>query len=257
MIIPGIADLVTERTLPNLLNDLFYTEIRTTDMTNLGNVLLGYPTNTDPMHDDAKIGRLSLAHERLTYIPKVICDEFGPFVKILDICENEIRNLDFLEHFSELTTLIADKNPINVTETNIPWMPKLELLYLNQCKINELFWVETLRYNCPNLKYLSLMGNPVAPSSLNGGNFYEYLRYRFYVISTIPSLIHLDDQRITGDERIQAKVMYPTPFMQNLYKATKARLPQYFRRLTDRMNDYFTLTPNSNTSRQVERNYVV
>lgn len=88
------------------------------------------------------------------------------------------RNLEFLEHFSELTSLIADKTPINSVDTNIPWMPKLELLYLNHCKINDLYWVETLRYNCPNLKFLSLMGNPVVPSFMTRGNMYEYLQYR-------------------------------------------------------------------------------
>lgn len=257
VIIPGVAEFVTERTLPNILNDILYTEIRTSDMTNLGNILLGYPTDADPMHDDSKIGRLSLAHERLTHVPKVICDEFGRFVKILDICDNKIKNLDFLEHFTELTSLIADKNPINVVDTNIPLMPKLELLYLNNCKIDEIYWVESLRYNCPNLRYLSLMGNPVAPSFLNGGNFYEYLRYRLYVISVIPSLVHLDDKRISSEERIDAKKMYPTPLVQSLYKATKARLPLYLRRVTDRLNDFSVSLLQGSTSNNKKQNNII
>lgn len=39
-------------------------------------------------------------------------------------------------------------------------------------------WIRNVQESCPNLKYLSLMGNPAAPSYLNGGNFYEYLQYR-------------------------------------------------------------------------------
>jgi len=257
VIIPGVAERVTERTLPNVLNDLLYSEIRSSDMTNLGNMLLGYPNDSDPMHDDTRLGRLSLAHENLTYMPKIICDDFGQSVKILDICDNNIKNLDFLEHFTELTTLVADRNPINVTDTNVPWMPKLELLYLNQCKIDELYWVETLRYNCPNLRYLSMMGNPVAPSCLNGGNIFEYLQYRMYVISTIPTLIHLDDKYITVEERIQAKKMFPTPFVLNLFKTTKARLPIYIRRLTDRINHFSILSHNPNFFNKPDRNFII
>lgn len=81
--------------------------------------------------------------------------------------------------FKELTSLICDHN--NITSTSfIPFMPNLELLWLNHCKIAELYpWAQRLRHSCPNLKYLSLMGNPAAPSYLNGGNFYEYLQYRY------------------------------------------------------------------------------
>ncbi|XP_050293545.1 leucine-rich repeat and guanylate kinase domain-containing protein-like isoform X2 [Anthonomus grandis grandis] len=251
VIVPDIAELVTQQTLPGILNDLFYAEMRTAEMTNLGNILLGY--NTESTQDDSQIGRLSLAHEKLTHMPKIVCDEFGPHIKILDITNNRFKNLDFLEHFPKLTTLIADRNPINSTDTNIPWLPKLELLYLNHCKIDELYWVETLRYNCPNLKYLSLMGNPVVPSFMTRANMYQYLQYRFYVISVIPNLIHLDDKKITEDERIQAKNMYPTQFVQNLFKATRARFPHYLRRLTGRMNNYFSIVPG----KKIQRNVVI
>lgn len=69
--------------------------------------------------------------------------------------------------------------------------------------------------------------------------------YRLYVISAIPSLIHLDDKKVTEDERIQAKNMYPTPLVEHILKSTRARLPQYFRRITNRVNSYFT---DKNTS---------
>ena len=52
--------------------------------------ILGYPNDSDPMHDDTRLGRLSLAHEKLTYMPKIICDDFGQSVKILDVCDNNI-----------------------------------------------------------------------------------------------------------------------------------------------------------------------
>lgn len=245
VVVPGVAELVTQKTLPSLLNDLLYSEMRTSDMTNLGNILLGYSVEADAAQDDSNVGRLSLAHEKLSFIPSLVCEEFGSVVKILDISDNNIKDLGFLEHFTELTSLIADRNPINSVDTNIPWLSKLELLYLNYCKIDDLYWVATLRYNCPKLKYLSLMGNPVVPSFMTRRNMYQYLQYRLYVISAIPSLIHLDDKKVTEDERIQAKNMYPTPFVEHILKSTRAKLPQYLRRITNRMNSYFT---NKNTS---------
>ncbi|KAH1027311.1 hypothetical protein HUJ05_000841 [Dendroctonus ponderosae] len=129
-----------KQTLPNVINNLLYTEIRTSAMTNLGNILMGsalilsqkfagYLDDEVSTQNDSKVGRLSLANEKLAYIPK---------------------NLDFLDYFTELTSLIAEKNPISSAD-NIPCMPNLELLYLNKCKISNLCWVETLRYNCPKL----------------------------------------------------------------------------------------------------------
>ncbi|XP_066252833.1 uncharacterized protein [Euwallacea similis] len=255
VVVPGVAEIVTPRTLPNVLNNLFHSEMITSDMTNLGNILLGYSSDTDPVHDDFKLGRLSLAHEKLTNMPKLICDEFGPTVKILDISDNNIKSLDFLEHFTTLTSLVADKNPINSIDTNIPWLPHLELLYLNRCKIDDLYWVKTLRYNCPKLKYLSLMGNPVVPSFMTRGNMYQYLQYRLYVISSIPSLMHLDDKRVTEDEKIQAKNMYPSHFVQNLLRTTRDRFPIYLRRITGKTN--LSQSGKTPSSSNAAKNYIL
>lgn len=122
--------------------------------------------------------RLSMAYERLQRIPAIILEEIAPYVKILDISHNEFSNLDFLKEFKQLHSLICDHNNIT-SSVELPYLPNLELLWLNHCKINELYpWARKLRQSCPNLKYLSLMGNAAAPSYLNGGNFYEYIQYR-------------------------------------------------------------------------------
>lgn len=39
--------------------------------------------------------RLTLAYERLSRIPKVVLEEFAPFVRILDISNNEFRYINF------------------------------------------------------------------------------------------------------------------------------------------------------------------
>ncbi|KAL1509806.1 hypothetical protein ABEB36_004487 [Hypothenemus hampei] len=241
-----VGEIVTKETLPNLLNNYFYSEIRTCDMTNFGDLLTGHSQIDDSYPHDDPCDRLSLAHEKLLSMPKYLQQEFGPSIKTLDITDNKIRNLDFLVEFRVLTSLIADCNPINSLETNIPWMPNLELLYLNRCNITDLHWVETLGYNCPKLKYLSLMGNPIEPTLTTTEKTYKYLQYRFYVISVVPTLIHLDDMKITDDERKEAKKMFPTQFIRRLYKSTRVRFPAYMRRIEGSFNHYFA--PKSSRS---------
>ncbi|CAH0673854.1 unnamed protein product [Spodoptera exigua] len=163
-------------------------------------------------------GRLTLAYERLYEIPKTIVERFSDHIKYLDISHNKITNLDALVYFKSLTSLIADDNPLT-ENCCLPPLPKLELLWLNRCKIASLYpWVGKLKESCPNLQYLSLMGNPAAPSYFNGGTFYEYLQYRLFVISQFPSLNHLDDRRVTEDQRLEAQRLYKRPFFERMVK---------------------------------------
>ncbi|CAB3235323.1 unnamed protein product [Arctia plantaginis] len=160
--------------------------------------------------------RLTLAYENLYEIPKTIVERFADHIKYLDLSHNKITNLDSLVYFKNLTSLIADSNPIT-EDCNLPPLPKLELLWLNRCKIASLYpWVGKLKESCPNLQYLSLMGNPAAPSYFNGGTFYEYLQYRLFVISQFPSLTHLDDRRVTEDQRLEAQRLYKRPFLERI-----------------------------------------
>lgn len=90
------------------------------------------------------------------------------------------RNLQFLSEFENLTSLNLDHNMIDDV-TVFPYMPNLELLWLNHNRILNLFpFIKNLYTSVPNLKYLCLMGNVAAPSYLNGGSFYEYLNYRYF-----------------------------------------------------------------------------
>ncbi|KAJ2947325.1 hypothetical protein O0L34_g17039 [Tuta absoluta] len=162
--------------------------------------------------------KLTLAYENLYEIPKSIVERFSVHIKYLDISHNKITNLDPLVHFRHLTSLIADHNPI--TENCIlPLLPQLQLLWLNHCKVASLYpWVGKLKESCPNLQHLCLMGNPAAPSYLNGGTFYEYLQYRLFVISQFSSLNHLDDRKVTDDQRAEAHRLYKRPFFERLIK---------------------------------------
>ncbi|XP_022123404.2 leucine-rich melanocyte differentiation-associated protein isoform X1 [Pieris rapae] len=166
--------------------------------------------------EDEDSSKLTLAYERLYEIPRTIVEKFSNYVQYLDISHNKITNLEPLVHFKHLTSLIADDNP--VTENCfLPPLPKLELLWLNYCKIASLYpWVGKLKESCPNLQYLSLMGNPAAPSYFNGGTFYEYLQYRLFIISQFPSLNHLDDRKITEDQKEESHRLYKRPLLQRI-----------------------------------------
>ncbi|XP_073952648.1 leucine-rich melanocyte differentiation-associated protein-like [Choristoneura fumiferana] len=170
--------------------------------------------------------RLTLAYERLYEIPRTIVEKFSDHVTHLDISHNKITNLDPLVHFKHLTSLIADDNPI--TENCVlPPLPRLQLLWVNYCKIASLYpWVEKLKESCPNLQYLCLMGNPAAPSYLNGGNFYDYLQYRLFVISQFPSLSHLDDRKVTEDQKSEAQRLYRRPFFERIVKPNSGGISQ-------------------------------
>ncbi|KOB76213.1 Leucine-rich repeat-containing protein [Operophtera brumata] len=88
----------------------------------------------------------------------------------------------------------------------------IKYLDISHNKITNLDALES----CPSLQYLCLMGNPAAPSYFNGGTFYEYLQYRLFVISQFPSLNHLDDRRVTGDQRTEAQRLYKRPLVERL-----------------------------------------
>ncbi|CAG9787401.1 unnamed protein product [Diatraea saccharalis] len=173
-------------------------------------------TEGQPDNDDST--KLTLAYENLYELPRTIVERFSDYIKYLDISHNKITCLDALVHFKHLTSLIADHNPIT-ENCFLPPLPKLDLLWLNHCKISSLFpWVSKLKESCPNLQHLCLMGNPAAPSYFNGGTFYEYLQYRLFVISQFPSLNHLDDRKVTEDQRAEAQRLYKRPFFERIIK---------------------------------------
>ncbi|XP_037867480.1 leucine-rich melanocyte differentiation-associated protein isoform X2 [Bombyx mori] len=182
-------------------------------MTDMTEAIISPNLIVDNEEDSTK---LTLAYEWLYEVPRTIVDKFSNHIKYLDISHNKITNLDPLVHFFHLSSLIADHNPIT-ENCALPPLPKLELLWLNHCKIASLYpWVGKLKESCPNLQYLCLMGNPAAPSYFNGGTFYEYLQYRLFIISQFPLLNHLDDRKVTDDQRTEALRLYKRPFLERL-----------------------------------------
>ncbi|KAK3566727.1 hypothetical protein QTP86_004463 [Hemibagrus guttatus] len=76
-----------------------------------------------------------------------------------------------------------------------------------------------LSYNLLD-EILSMMNNEAAPSYFNGGSLTQYIDYRLYVISQIPSLEVLDDTEVQEKERAQARKTYR---MQKSRDGTKRR----------------------------------
>ncbi|CAH1119268.1 unnamed protein product, partial [Phaedon cochleariae] len=232
-----LGDIVQVVDITNLQKNFYVEdEMNNLDMTSLGTfVLLEKSTRTristkeKKIDDDSCVQRISLAYERLHTIPKIIMEGITRYVKILDISHNEFENLEFLKDFHQLTSLICDHNKITSTVT-IPFLPTLELLWMNYCKIEELYpWARKLKYSCPNLKYLSLMKNPLILHYSNNGFNQEQLDYRLYMISLFPHLIHLDDKVVTANERKEAIRLYNKPLLDRVVTKTQENLPDYLR----------------------------
>lgn len=191
-------------------------------MTCLGKLVFAdkYSRQLSAVNDSSerRVDSLSLAYEDLFTVPYNIIRDFSFTLYHLDISHNLFsRNLQFLSEFENLTSLNLDHNMIDDV-TVFPYMPNLELLWLNHNRILNLFpFIKNLYTSVPNLKYLCLMGNVAAPSYLNGGSFYEYLNYRMFVLSWFPHLIHLDDRLVTEEQRLEARRLYKRPILENIF----------------------------------------
>ncbi|XP_072386347.1 leucine-rich melanocyte differentiation-associated protein-like isoform X2 [Diabrotica undecimpunctata] len=222
------------------------------------NQMMLFPQEHNAEDNDQSLQRLSLAHERMHSMPKILLEEVAPTVKILDISHNEFEKLDFLDKFHELTTLICDHNDITSNQ-NLPFLPKLELLWMNNCKILDLYrWVYRLSSSCPNLKYLSLMGNPGIPFYTNGGSNLEQMRYRLFILSLFEKLVHLDDKPVTEDERKKSHKLYHKDILEIIATKAQQTMPDYMRRVSQRMSQQMSVMLSCvGTSNSETKNFIV
>lgn len=138
----------------------------------------------------------------------------------IDICLNRFSSLSCLSRFPSLEALYADGNRLT-EHLEIPDLEHLHTLSVNKNQINDLdYFLEKISSACPNLRQLSLIGNPGAPdsifehiSSLEEDNpadevdkFDEddYKRYRIKVIHYCSKLRFLDFSAVTAEERQEA-----------------------------------------------------
>ncbi|KAM9400246.1 leucine-rich melanocyte differentiation-associated protein-like [Salvelinus alpinus] len=163
---------------------------------------------------------LSFAYQGLLEIPYEVILAQRDTLEVLDLSYNLLEDPALLGELEKLSTLILDCNSYS-SHVKFPYMPSVTTVWINKNKIGNLpIFVEEIRSKFPNIKILSMMNNESAPSYFNGGSLDQYIDYRQYVISQIPSLKILDDTEVLEKERAQAKKTYR---MQRTREGSKKR----------------------------------
>ncbi|XP_013406266.1 leucine-rich melanocyte differentiation-associated protein [Lingula anatina] len=151
---------------------------------------------------------LNLAFKGLKEMPEKVTKQHGPVVEMLDVSNNKISDFRFLSNFPNLHTLVVDHNGLQ-SHVKFPTSEGIQTLWANHNKIANLsVFIETITKSFPELRFLSLMNNPAAPSYFNGGTLQQYMDYRYFVISHFPKLEFLDDQPVTKEQREEAIRIY-------------------------------------------------
>ncbi|XP_076828547.1 leucine-rich melanocyte differentiation-associated protein [Brachyhypopomus gauderio] len=154
------------------------------------------------------VTRLSFAYQSLLEIPYHVIFEQRDTLEVLDLSYNLLDDPALLGELERLSTLVLDCNNYSA-HVKFPYMPSLTTLWINKNKINNLpIIVDEIHCKFPNIKLLSMMNNDAAPSYFNGGSLSQYIDYRLYVISQIPSLEVLDDTEVHEAERAEARKTY-------------------------------------------------
>ncbi|XP_041041254.1 leucine-rich melanocyte differentiation-associated protein [Carcharodon carcharias] len=156
-----------------------------------------------------QIRRMSFAHQNLQEVPFIKILRHADSLEELDLSHNCLdENLSQLGELKKLTTLILDGNNFT-SHVKFAYMPRLSTLWINKNKITNLaIFIAELAKNFPQIRILSMMNNEAAPSYFNGGSLEDYIDYRHYVVSQVPTLKVLDDKEIMLEERMEAERIY-------------------------------------------------
>ncbi|XP_057198901.1 uncharacterized protein LOC130559695 [Triplophysa rosa] len=168
--------------------------------------------------------RLSFAYQNLSEIPYDTILQQQDTLEVLVLSYNLLDELltepGSFGGLEKLSTLILDCNNYN-SHVKFPYMPSLTTLWLNKNKISNLpIIVEEICSKFPNIRFFSMMNNEAAPSYFNGGSLNQYVDYREYVISQIPSIEVLDDTEVQEKERELARKTYR---MQRIREGSRKR----------------------------------
>lgn len=156
-----------------------------------------------------RCGRACYTGQRAEKIPEGLVGVVGYDCTSLDLSYNELTSITAVKYFDRLQVLILDNNKLRDLRT-LPQMPTLTTLSLNNNKVSQIDGVlKKIQECCPNLVYVSLLGNPGCPDQLTNPSTDEedYNRYRLYAIYLLPqSLRFLDSRPVTRQERIDADI---------------------------------------------------
>ncbi|WFD21604.1 U2 snRNP complex subunit [Malassezia equina] len=114
---------------------------------------------------------------------------------LIDLTDNDVRFLGNFPRMTRLTHLIVSNNLVTRIEPLLhKQLPFLETLVLTNNQVADYRQLVSLR-RLRRLRYLSLMGNPIAREK----------HYRAFLVWRLPALRVLDYRRITERERAVAK----------------------------------------------------
>jgi len=180
--------------------------------------------------------RLSYVGQEAAFIPAVLPKMYGGKAEILDLSYNSLVSIKEISQFPYLQELILDNNQLD-DSLELVNIPSLHTLSLNKNKITDLEFVLGKIQSCfPNLKFLSMLGNPACPDQLSNVEKDEddYQRYRCYVLYKVPQLQFLDSRPVNHNEKVEAalrgqymKVARPSPKYNNLAPSPDDHLLKY------------------------------
>ncbi|KAJ3446308.1 leucine-rich melanocyte differentiation-associated protein [Anaeramoeba flamelloides] len=149
--------------------------------------------------------KLSILGADLESIPQNIRKEYGTKALKLDLSHNSLKNLDGLESFPNLTSLVVDNNMLE-SPLKFPKLGNLNTLWVNKNQLKDLEqFLVSIKKSFPKLQYLSMFGNPCCPNFFIGKDHEDYKRYRLYVLYKLPKLKFLDSSPVQMKEKKEAK----------------------------------------------------
>ena len=199
--------------------------------------------------------RISLAYNGPDCLKDArFCRKFQHHVVELDVSHNRVDDITVLADFTKLKRLILCHNEEVTSSMQLPRVPSLETLWVNYCAVENLaMFVERVSAAFPNLRYLSMFGNPCCRNIFNGGTKAEYSDYRKFVVSKLPRLVYLEDQAITSMEREKANLKYGgTVEKVGLSKVLGKQKKTRSKKLAPRKNDVVQSTPEHPFARKNE-----
>ncbi|XP_053977514.1 leucine-rich melanocyte differentiation-associated protein-like [Hylaeus volcanicus] len=156
-----------------------------------------------------RCGQVWYTGQRAEKIPGGLVGVVGNNCTSLDLSYNELTSITAVRDFQNLQELILDNNKLRDLKT-LPRIPTLTTLSVNNNKITDIdALLKRIRECCPNVVYVSLLGNPGCPDQLTNPSSTDdedYNRYRLYAIYVLPpSLRFLDSRPVTRQEKMDAE----------------------------------------------------
>lgn len=116
-------------------------------------------------------------------------------IKNLNLWGNDLDNISIIKDMPNIEICSLSLNKI-FSLKDFSSCKKLSELYLRKNLVTDLQEIKHLTL-CPNLKVLWLWDNPIADHPL----------YRAYIVKMLPTLIKLDNENVSPEEKVDAAKM--------------------------------------------------